>query len=73
MRPSRRRWFQFSLRTLFVALTVCAVASPAIPLAVARYRRWRHPINYTTVKPWFDPPLAAPPDYSPARQTHQPD
>ena len=31
----RRRWFQFSLRSLFVAVTLAGLASPFIPQAIA--------------------------------------
>jgi len=34
----KRRWFRFSLRTLFVVLTVCALCSPAI---VKQYKDWK--------------------------------
>jgi hypothetical protein len=53
----RRRFFQFSLRTLFVAVTICATASPAVPVLFAKYQRWRRHrhIIYMTTKPTYDP------------------
>jgi hypothetical protein len=38
---TKRRWFQFSLRTLFVVVTAWALVLPLIPPIVARYRAWR--------------------------------
>jgi len=39
MTAPRRRW-SFSLRALFVLVTACALASPAIPALVAKYHEW---------------------------------
>jgi len=36
--PPRRRWYQFSLRTLFGVLTVVALATPS---TARRYRQWQ--------------------------------
>ena len=38
--PSRRL-FQFRLRTLFVIVTACALASPAFSVAIAAYKKWQ--------------------------------
>jgi hypothetical protein len=40
---ARRRWFQFSLRTLFVAVTLAAILSPFVPATVQRIRAWWFP------------------------------
>lgn len=37
MTKTDRRWFRFSLRTLFVAVTMLAVSLPAL---IDRYQRW---------------------------------
>lgn len=55
MTAPKRRWFSFSLRTLFVMVTAFAVALPVIH----RYLEWREAHKYdaliklitTTVKP----------------------
>src|SRR5580698_7706012 len=43
MTAPRRRW-SFSLRALFILVTICAVASPvAVPFLVAKYKEWTAP------------------------------
>ena len=37
----RRRWFRFSLRTLFVVVTITAIGCWLIgPVAIAKWREW---------------------------------
>lgn len=35
------RWFQFSLKRLFVVVAACAVVSATIPYAIAAYTSWQ--------------------------------
>jgi hypothetical protein len=37
----KRRWLAFSLRTLFVVMTIAAVLCFAAPLAVRKYEAWK--------------------------------
>ena len=43
------RWSRFSLRTLFVVVTVCALAAPVLPVLVAKYREWERERSWEEV------------------------
>jgi hypothetical protein len=47
---------RFSLRTLLVVVTVCALASPTIPLVIAKYKEWQ---NRKQPPPPAPPPVDA--------------
>jgi len=38
---SKRRWFQFRLRTLLAVVTVWGLVLPFIPSLIAKYKAWR--------------------------------
>lgn len=38
---SGRRWFRFSLRTLFVVVTLVAISFWSAPMLLAKYQEWR--------------------------------
>jgi hypothetical protein len=40
---TKRRWFQWSLRTLFLVVTACAVATPRVPPIWSRIDDWWNP------------------------------
>ena len=41
--------FQFSLRTLLIVMTACAIALPMIPIAIASYKEWRRNQEWSEV------------------------
>jgi hypothetical protein len=45
----KRRWFQFSLRTIFVVITAWALLLPFVPPLIAKYRAWRNAQEWTQV------------------------
>jgi hypothetical protein len=45
-----RRWPRFSLRTLFIIVTACGLASPALPDLLKRYRQWRIARDWAEVR-----------------------
>jgi hypothetical protein len=40
-KPGLRRWFRFSLRTLFAMVTVFALVSRGVPIVADQYQAWR--------------------------------